>query len=157
MNISLKQWMSVMSLSLFVLAGCASNQATVAKAVTPTQKAFYEVQAFYEKGKYEKAMTAGQKFLDEHADHLFTEAIHYYMGTSAAKLGKQDEAKSHFETIVQHNPNGNWAQLAKLNLEEMGVSSTPSAPAAAEPQAPVQEASGASEATSATTDSSNPS
>ena len=132
MNKSIQTILGVLTMGFFVLAGCATSQPTVTKAVTPTQKAFYEVQALYEKGKFEKAVASGQNFLDQYPDHLFTEAVHYYMGSSAAKLGHQEEAKTHFQAIVQHNPSGNWAQLAKLNLEEMGVkdAATSSQPAA---------------------------
>ena len=108
--------------ALVLLSGCAKDQAVVAKkAATPTQQDFYNIQALYEKGKYEQAITDGQAFLDNNSQHLFSEAVRYYMGSSAQKLGRTDEAKSHFEKLIQDNPKGNWAQLAKFNLEEMGV------------------------------------
>ena len=116
-------WMAGLMIAVSLgVSGCGGDQGKLVKAQTPTQEAFYALSANYDKEKYDQVMAQGEAFIDNYPEHFFVEAVHYYMGSSARKLGKTDQARAHFEKITEMNPDGNWAQLARFNMEEMDAS-----------------------------------
>lgn len=80
---------------------------------------YSEAEKFYSKGDYEKAIANYQAYRDENPEGNLAVIAEYYMAKSYQALGKNDEARMHYEEIRKSHPDLVWANFSEAQLKEL--------------------------------------
>lgn len=78
---------------------------------------YSSAQSFYQKGKYEEAIIAYQKFIDANPKDKRVPDSYLKQGISLIKLGRKKEARYFLQTIIDTYPESTEANIAKVNLK----------------------------------------
>jgi TolA-binding protein len=73
--------------------------------------------SFYQKGQYEEAIIAYQKFIDANPKDDRVPGSYLKQGISLIKLGRKREARYFLQTIIDKYPESSEAKIAKANLK----------------------------------------
>ena len=78
---------------------------------------YSSAQSLYQKGKYEEAIIAYQKFIDANPKDKRVPECYLKQGISLIKLGRKKEARYFLQTIIDKYPESSEANIAKINLK----------------------------------------
>jgi TolA-binding protein len=78
---------------------------------------YSSAESLYQKGKYEDAIIAYQKFIDANPKDKRVPDSYLKQGISLIKLGRKKEARYFLQTIIDKYPESSEANIAKVNLK----------------------------------------
>lgn len=90
---------------------------------------YSEAERLYGKGQYEKAIEKYQAYRDENPQGNLAVIAEYYMAKSYQAIGKNEEAKVHYQEIVKSHPDLVWANFSETQLKELSQKAEPPPPA----------------------------
>ena len=77
----------------------------------------------YSKGKYEAAAKKYHQYLNEKPQGNMAAIAEYYMAKCYKKIGKTEEARTHFQQVMRDYPKTSWADFSKKQIEDLASSS----------------------------------
>ena len=80
---------------------------------------YSEAENFYNRKEYPKAIQRYQAYIDENPEGNLAVISQYYIAKSQLALGRTDEAKALFETILKEHPDMVWANFSEAQLKEI--------------------------------------
>lgn len=82
---------------------------------------YSDAEKYYAEGKYEKAISSYQKYINEQPDGNLAVIAQYYIAKSHVALNQSDKANSGFQAIIKQYPDIIWAELSKEQLKKLVV------------------------------------
>jgi len=109
----MKHVLLIAFLGVFFLSGCLRS---------PARHQFGDysnAEKYYAEGKYEKAIDSYEKYVERNDDGNLSIIARYYIAKSNVALQKPDEAKKHFNEIINQYPDVIWAELSKEQIKNL--------------------------------------
>jgi len=84
---------------------------------------FYIGDILYNKGSYDKAVTAFDAVNEKYDDNLKSSDAHYMKGLALVKLGRRDAAVKEFKVVIARASDPELVARAKAQMKSLGLSS----------------------------------
>jgi len=84
---------------------------------------FYVGDILYNKGSYDKAVTAFDAVNEKYDDNLKSSDAHYMKGMALVKLGRRDAAVKEFKVVIARASDPELVARAKAQMKNLGLSS----------------------------------
>ncbi|MGI6241271.1 MAG: tol-pal system protein YbgF [Candidatus Omnitrophica bacterium ADurb.Bin292] len=95
-----------------LVSSCANFQKSSYGSYAEAEKAFSH-------GKYEKAITGYQDYLEQNPGSNMAVIAEYYIGKSYAAMGRTGEAEKVYRDVIEKYPKSSWADFSQKRLNEI--------------------------------------